>query len=577
MKIVSLPAEVEREPREARLAPLETHDAYAALFEIGAQIQAQEVNLTAVLELITEKAAELVNADVGWLALVDPETKRVRVTATTGVRHEPFKHMSVEIGEGLGGKALAQGETLVVLDYSSYLQDTPPSVRAAVTEEGVVSVICAPMVREERMVGALYVGDRRARAFAGAHAALVTALASQASIAIENSRLLEQLASKNRTLEQSAAIHRRLTDSALQQTGIEGVASTLAELLGRSVVVEQEVAAPFQLSVGDSDGGNQPIAARAPISAGEDELGRVLVLGETALDDLGQRALEHGTTVLAVELLKRRASQEIEWRLGGELLEELLAQSGPVDRRLAARARRFGMDLRQRHRIVVLEAVDGEIDESAVRLAAARTHTPGQRPVMLATLGSERGLIAIPEALDGEVTELVDALGHAASGDAESTVSAGVSRLTHDMPAALREGLACAKFAGLSGQPGATVRADDLGAMRFLFALEDPAPIHAYVDEQLGPLFRFARERDSPLLETLRAYLEADGHHGTIAERCHIHKSTVKYRIARIAEGLDRRLGDPQVRFELRLAVALVDVLAALGLAQGLEERGRVD
>jgi DNA-binding PucR family transcriptional regulator len=112
-----------------------------------------------------------------------------------------------------------------------------------------------------------------------------------------------------------------------------------------------------------------------------------------------------------------------------------------------------------------------------------------------------------------------------------------------------------------------------MGAMRFLFALEDPAPLQEYVDEQLGALLHRAGRDDMQLVVTLRAFLEADGHHGTIAERCHIHKSTVKYRLARIAEVLGRSLSDPEVRFELRLAVALADVLCALALAPSLEER----
>ncbi|TCO60817.1 PucR family transcriptional regulator [Actinocrispum wychmicini] len=136
-----------------------------------------------------------------------------------------------------------------------------------------------------------------------------------------------------------------------------------------------------------------------------------------------------------------------------------------------------------------------------------------------------------------------------------------MSRLTVDLRRRLREALACARFALLSGRVDATVRADELGAMRFLVALDDPAPLHDYVAEQLGALLG---RNGADLFETLRAFLETDGHHATIAERCHVQKSTVKYRLARIAEILHRPLSDPEVRFELHLAVALSDVLTVL-------------
>jgi sugar diacid utilization regulator len=544
---------------------------YEALFEIGAQIQAQEVNLARVLDLIVEKAVELIDVDVAWLGLANPESQMLDIISHCGARTEDFKHMHVQIGRGVGGAALARQETIIVSDYASHVQDTPDAVRSAVTSEGVVSMICAPMLRDGRMVGALYIGTREPSQFDHREASLVTALAGQASIAIENSRLLEQLESKNRLLEQSDSIHRRLTDASLERAGLDGVAATLADLLGRGLRIEQEVAPPFVRWFGPPDAQTAPAVGSAPILAGEDELGQVIVVGEEPLDELALRALEHGVTVLAVELLRERTAQEIEWRLGGELFDELLARSGPIDRRLAARAARLGIDTGAPHRIAVLEAAEGEIDERAVRLAAGQTVNPGRRAILLTAMGPGRLVLAIPDAFEDQLGPVLRRLTTAANSHAP--VALGLSRLTTDLPSGLREGLACARFASMSGDPEAIVRADDMGAMRFLFALEDPAPLQEYVDEQLGALLHRAGRDDMQLVVTLRAFLEADGHHGTIAERCHIHKSTVKYRLARIAEVLGRSLSDPEVRFELRLAVALADVLCALALAPSLEER----
>jgi len=549
----------------------ESDKGYEALFEIGAQIQAQEVNLARVLDLIVEKAVELTDVDVAWLGLASPETQMVDIISHCGARTEDFKHMHVQIGRGVGGAALARQETIIVADYASHVQDTPEVVRSAVTEEGVVSMICAPMLRDGRMVGALYVGNRHRSDFSRREASLVTALAAQASIAIVNSRLLEQLESKNRLLEQSESIHRRLTDASLERAGVDGVAATLADLLDRGLRIEQEVTPPFARYFGPPEAETAGVVGAAPILAGDEELGRLTVTGGAPLDELALRALEHGATVLAVELLKERTAQEIEWRLGGELFDELLARSGPIDRRLAARAARLGIDTGAQHRIAVLEAAVGEIDERAVRLAAGQTVSPGRRAILLTSMGPARLVLAIPEAFEELLDTVLHRLAEAAA--ARSVVALGLSRLTTDLPRGLREALACARFASMSGEDEAVVRADDLGAMRFLFALENPAPLQEYVDEQLGPLLQRAGRDDMQLVATLRAFLEADGHHGTIAARCHIHKSTVKYRLARIAEVLRRPLSDPEVRFELRLAVALADVLCALALAPALEER----
>jgi DNA-binding PucR family transcriptional regulator len=85
------------------------------------------------------------------------------------------------------------------------------------------------------------------------------------------------------------------------------------------------------------------------------------------------------------------------------------------------------------------------------------------------------------------------------------------------------------------------------------------------VRDVLGRLAEYDRRRNGELLRTLRAYLRSGGHHPTAAADCHVHVSTLKYRLGRIAELLGRPVTDPQVQFELRLAFSTLDVLAALG------------
>ena len=86
------------------------------------------------------------------------------------------------------------------------------------------------------------------------------------------------------------------------------------------------------------------------------------------------------------------------------------------------------------------------------------------------------------------------------------------------------------------------------------------------VAQQLGPLLDHDAESKSPLLPTLRAYLDADGHQPTTAAACFIHVSTLKYRLKKVRELLGRDLSDPEVRFQLRLAFKLMDLLEALGV-----------
>src|SRR5207244_921472 len=108
-----------------------------------------------------------------------------------------------------------------------------------------------------------------------------------------------------------------------------------------------------------------------PVRAGADVLGLLVVgVDGESVDPEGRlRALEHGSTVLAVELSKERAAAEVERRLRGDLIEEVLAGGLEADEaeRIARQAERLGHRLPHRAWVVVLEPDD---DATEAGLAA---------------------------------------------------------------------------------------------------------------------------------------------------------------------------------------------------------------
>jgi hypothetical protein len=71
-------------------------------------------------------------------------------------------------------------------------------------------------------------------------------------------------------------------------------------------------------------------------------------------------------------------------------------------------------------------------------------------------------------------------------------------------------------------------------------------------DRALAPL---ADDRSGRLTETLSAWLDAHGHHPTVAATLHIHPQTVRYRLARLRERFGDALDDPAGRLKLQLAL----------------------
>ena len=94
------------------------------------------------------------------------------------------------------------------------------------------------------------------------------------------------------------------------------------------------------------------------------------VLGVLALLDAGAQAattdvmaLEHGATVLAVELARLRALADSELRVRRELVQDLL--TGADDESARRRAEAFGYDLGRPHRVVVVD-VTGHPDDDVL-------------------------------------------------------------------------------------------------------------------------------------------------------------------------------------------------------------------
>jgi DNA-binding PucR family transcriptional regulator len=547
----------------------EARASYEALFEIGMEIQAQEPRLEAVLDLVVRKARELIGADLGWMALLRGD--EFVMAATDGVTTAAFREMvALPRDRGVGGATISDMRPVVISDYESHEHSTDPRVREAVIGEGLVSSLSVPMATRGQIIGVLHVAGRLHTDYTESQAALLSALAAQASIAIGNARLYADLDERNRMLERSYAIHRELTAAGLAGVGLTGLGDRVAALLDAAVMLTQDVVAPHVMSWRLVDGEAVAPGIEAPLLAGAEELGTLRLPGTDALDPLQQMALEQAQTVIALELAKLRLVRDVEWRLRGELLEELLEHDDEVPARLRERAELLGVDLSREHRILAI-AVDRESPALAgTLLTTVRSTVAARQPGPFLSVKHGSMVVVALREQDGITTTIANAI-VVAGRRTGSRCSLGISA-PHLAPAiAFREARACLRLAQTIGSGERILTFERVGPLRFLLDASEPEQAVRLVIEELGPFLAYDRTARTPLLPTLRAYIEADGHQVTVAERCFIHVSTVKYRLGQINALLDEPLSSPAVRFRLRLAFQVRDLLQALGVS-GLGE-----
>src|SRR5437870_1161505 len=158
-----------------------------------------------VLTIIVNEAARLVGAEAAGLRLLEGDDLVVgaRTESAAAVMSRP----RLKIGESLSGLVVATGESVVVEDLAADTRHDPAHKRSAL-ERGFRGLLGAPTRARGRVIGTLNVYTKGARHLLPDESALLSALADQASLAIEKSRLF-------REIEEGRALLERLSHAAV--------------------------------------------------------------------------------------------------------------------------------------------------------------------------------------------------------------------------------------------------------------------------------------------------------------------------------------------------------------------------
>ena len=283
------------------------------------------------------------------------------------------------------------------------------------------------------------------------------------------------------------------------------------------------------------------------------------------------RSLEHGSTVLALELSKERATAEVERRLRGDLVEEVLAGALEPDEaeRVARQAERLGHRLPQRAWVVVLEA-DEDKTEAALAARGQQDRLDGalsglvrsRLPGALTLVRSSSAVFLVPDELAPDLPS-VEKLGAqimaaAAPVMKPGSASVGIGNLANGVSELARSHLEARQALRLTRRAGGRARVASyrsLGAFRLLLEVQSPDALRRFVHELLGPLLEYAQSRDTPLLETLEALSTSRWVRRAAARHLSIHINSMTYRVERIEALTGLQLDDPETRVAISIAL----------------------
>jgi len=412
------------------------------------------------------------------------------------------------------------------------------------------------------------------------------------------------LAEQHRVIERSEAIHRALTQAAVQASSLQQIANVLSELIQRDVTFESPTGQLFAASYLPAEAGALGARARdrvrastlsegvtppdvmaelerlgylqrlrsqkdpvrvpalrelelsarvaCPIRVSGELVGLVWVLeGDSPVGELDLRAAEHAATVVALHVAHQQTLAQLESRLGYAFLDSLLeGRLEPTPQNLE-RARLIGFDWERSYRvgIAVLHDVPLPLSREGFlrreRLAdrlGRRIADLGGTPFLTVSLNEVS--VLLEDGLDPRALEVgrVDASVGMVWGRARSGVQG--------IELSFREARSLLPHL----EPRRVLLYDAWLVPRVL--LGDADARAALLDEVFGPVR--ALRGGARLVSTLVAWSRAGFEAKRAAAELGVHVNTVRYRLERVSQALHADLSDPGMRFELQLAAELL-------------------
>ncbi len=174
-----------------------------ALGEVG-QAVSSTLDLQTVLSAIVGHAVQLSGTSGGVIYEYDEAAQEFHLRATYRIEKEVVEALQttpVRPGQGATGQTATVRAPVQVPNILAEREHTGTRARPMLVRLGYRSVLAVPLLREERIMGALTVWRREAGSFSTEVVNLLQTFATQSALAIQNARLFREIEEKGKQLE----------------------------------------------------------------------------------------------------------------------------------------------------------------------------------------------------------------------------------------------------------------------------------------------------------------------------------------------------------------------------------------
>ncbi|MEW6716701.1 MAG: diguanylate cyclase [Chloroflexota bacterium] len=145
------------------------------------------IEMTELLELIYQQLSSVIPTDTYFVALYDKQEDvfDLRILIDGGERFPPQK---VSLDQGLSSYVVREGKPLLVRNLSEEMESLPVKPKVVGKDKMSESWLGVPMVSGEHLIGMLAIASYKPYAFGDEDVALLSNVATQAALALDNAR-----------------------------------------------------------------------------------------------------------------------------------------------------------------------------------------------------------------------------------------------------------------------------------------------------------------------------------------------------------------------------------------------------
>ncbi len=149
------------------------------------------LDLRVTLHVFLDQVVSILEADAADVLLMDPHTHQLRFAAGRGFQTNALQYTQLPIGGGHAGRAALERKTIIISNLQEEIGDLKRSSR--LEEEGFSSYIAVALIAKAQVRGVLELFFRRPFEPESEWMDFLEALAAQASIAMDNATMMEDL------------------------------------------------------------------------------------------------------------------------------------------------------------------------------------------------------------------------------------------------------------------------------------------------------------------------------------------------------------------------------------------------